>query len=90
MKALKIDLGIILGDLGLWALTQQLEVAKERKETELKKKLQTCVDIVEKYLEQGLDILGQEKKYNFTNKFGPKKCPDQQVKREDVPILYSW
>lgn len=34
------------------------------------------IDIVEKYLESGQDLLEQEKKYNFINKYSPKKCPD--------------
>lgn len=46
--------------------------------------------MVEKFLENGLDVLKQEKKYNFINKYGPKKCPDQQIRRENVRHLYSW
>ena len=37
-----------------------------------------------------MDTLGQEKRYNFMNKFSPKKCPDQQVKRDSLRHLYSW
>jgi len=48
------------------------------------------IDIVEKYLETSLDILGTEKKYFFANKYGPKKCPDDQQKRGDQKHLYSW
>jgi len=48
------------------------------------------IDIVENYLETGLDVLGIEKKYYFTNKYGPKKCPDEQLKRGDERHLYSW
>jgi hypothetical protein len=36
------------------------------------------IDIVEKYLESGLEVLGIEKKYFFINKYGPKKCPEHQ------------
>jgi hypothetical protein len=77
LKALRVDLGPILGDVGLWALNCQLDQAKEQKDNELKKKLGVCIDVVEKYLESGFDMLGDEKKYNFMNKFGPKKCPEQ-------------
>lgn len=90
LKALKVDLGPVLGDVGLWALQQQLDLAKENKETELKKKLTVCIDIVEKFMENGLDVLGDEKKYNFMNKFGPKKCPDAHVQRSSITNLYSW
>ena len=34
-----------------------------------------AVEIVKKYLEDGLNYLGQEGKYNLINRFGPKKCP---------------
>ena len=50
------------------------------------------IDIVEKFLETGLneEALGNEKKYHFVNKFGPKKCPNDKVVRSDIPNLYSW
>jgi hypothetical protein len=67
-----------------------LDLAKEAKDTESKKKIQLCIDMVEKYLESGLEGFSDEKKYNFMNKFGPKKCPDQQVKRSELKHLYSW
>ncbi len=38
-------------------------------------------EIIEKYMENELEVLGDEKKYNFLNKFGPKKCPDNQILR---------
>ena len=90
VKSLKLDLGPILGDLGLWSLKCQQDVAKEKKDNDLKKRLQVCIDIVEKYLENGLDTLGDEKKYNFLNKFGPKKCPDQTIARDSIKNMYSW
>ena len=90
IKAVKIDLGPVLGDLGLWILKQMKDQAKQNKQDDLKKKIQVVIDIVEKYLETGLDVLGIEKKYYFTNKYGPKKCPDQQIKRGDQRHLYSW
>jgi hypothetical protein len=76
LKSLILDLGPILGDLGLWSLKCLQDVAKEKKDNDLKKRYAVCLEIVEKYLENGTDTLGDEKKYNFMNKFGPKKCPD--------------
>lgn len=67
----------MLGDLGLWVLNNFKAQAKANNQDELKKKIQTVIDIVEKYLETGLDVLGIEKKYNFLNKWGPKKCPNE-------------
>ena len=90
LKAIKIDLGPILGNTGLWALRQLSNHAKEVKDTELKKKAAVSIEIIEKYLDNGLEVLKEEKKYNFINKFGPKKCPDKQIKRESIKHLYSW
>ena len=76
VKAIKEDLGPILGDTGLWALknyqTRQAEKGKEDK----KKMVRTAIDLIEKYNESGFDVLGKESKYNLLNKWGPKKCPD--------------
>lgn len=41
-----------------------------------------AVEIVKKYLESGFEYLGQEGKYNLINKFGPKKCPNEQIRRD--------
>jgi hypothetical protein len=65
-------------------------VAKEKKDTDLNKRLRVCGEIVEKYLENGLDTLGDEKKYNFLNKFGPKKCPEKVIARDSIKCMYSW
>lgn len=45
---------------------------------------QVAVEIVKKYLEDGFDYLGQEGKYNLINRYGPKKCPKEQIRREDL------
>jgi len=47
------------------------------------------IDLVEKYMEAP-EVLDLEKKYNFLNKYGPKKFPDQQIKRDSIKHLYSW
>ena len=56
----------------------------------MNKRLRVCGEIVEKYLENGLDTLGDEKKYNFLNKFGPKKCPEKVIARDSIKCMYSW
>ena len=53
-------------------------------------KYQIAIDLVENYLEKHLEVIGQEKKYNFINKFGPKKCPGDQIKRDSIRHVYSW
>lgn len=77
LKAMKMDVGPILGHTGLWALRCLSNHAKEIGDKDLKKKAQIGTEIIEKYMDAGLDVLGEEKKYNFINKFGPKKCPEQ-------------
>ena len=84
LMAIKIDLGPLLGHTGLWALRQLNNHAKEVKDMELKKKAAVAIELIEKYLESGLDVLKEEKKYNFINKFGPKKYPEKQIKRDSL------
>jgi len=36
-----------------------------------------CLDVVEKYMEAGVEGFTNEKKYHFINKYSPKKCPEQ-------------
>lgn len=50
----------------------------------------TATDLVNNYLENGFDYLGKENKYNLTNRFGPKKCAREQIKRNEIAIKYSW
>eukprot|EP00351_Strombidinopsis_sp_SopsisLIS2011_P004899 CAMPEP_0116881222 /NCGR_PEP_ID=MMETSP0463-20121206/13321_1 /TAXON_ID=181622 /ORGANISM="Strombidinopsis sp, Strain SopsisLIS2011" /LENGTH=48 /DNA_ID= /DNA_START= /DNA_END= /DNA_ORIENTATION= len=44
----------------------------------------TAVDLVKNYLENSLDYLGKENKYNLTNRFGPKKCAKEQINRHEI------
>lgn len=76
MKAVKLDISPLLGEMGLWVLNNYCQRCQEKGRTEKRKQAQVCVDIVKSFIEQGLDYIGQEKKYNFMNKYGPKKCPD--------------
>mgnify|MGYP004292816833 CR=1 FL=1 len=57
LKAVKIDLGPILGHTGLWALRQLSNQAKEANDKELKKKSAVAIELVEKYMESGLEVL---------------------------------
>ena len=76
MHAIKVDLGPILGETGLWALKNYQTQQGEKGNEEKKKMVRTAVDLISKYLESEFDVLGKEVKYNLTNRFGPKKCPD--------------
>jgi hypothetical protein len=87
---MKLDICPLLGDIGVWSLTNYLTKQKVKGNDEKKKMTQTAIDIVLNYLEHGFDQLGKESKYNLLNRFGPKKCPEKTLKREEIPIIYSW
>ena len=90
VRAIKTDVGPLLGDTGLWAL-KNYQMSQTQKGNEEKKRMaRNAIDLVTKYLETGLDILGVENKYNMLNRFGPKKCPAKRITRRSIPILYSW
>jgi hypothetical protein len=89
-RAIRTDLGPILGETGLWALRNYQQAQAQKGNEEKKKLARNAIDIVTKYLETGMDFLGVEKKYNMLNRFGPKKCPDKRVIRSQISILYSW
>ena len=75
LRAIKTDVGPLLGDTGLWAL-KNYQMRQTQKGNEEKKRMaRTAIDLVTKYLETGLDVLSVETKYNMLNRFGPKKCP---------------
>ena len=75
LKAVKLDLGPLLGEMGQWALSNYCNRQREKGKVEKKKMGLLAIDMIKNYLENGLDYLGKENKYNFMNKFGPKKCP---------------
>ena len=62
LKAMKVDLGPVLGHTGLWALRQLTSYAQEVKDNELKKKAKVCTELIEKLIESNYDVIGEEKK----------------------------
>lgn len=90
MIAMRCDLGPLLGDTGVWVLKNQAARYAVKGADEKKKMTRTASDIIKKYIESEFDYLGKENKYNLANKFSPKKCPDKQVVRKDIPTIYSW
>lgn len=90
MKAIKEDFQPLLGELGVWVLTNYCQVQKDKGKLEKKKRGTVALDIIRSYLENGLDYLGQEKKYYFMNKYSPKKLPQERIARDSIPFIYSW
>lgn len=58
LKAIKFDLGPILGDVGIWCVKSLQDQAREKGDADLKKKLSVVQEIIEKYLENELEVLG--------------------------------
>jgi len=77
VKAVKMDLEPLLGDMGLWVLGNYAQRQQEKGKQEKRRMALVAVEIVKKYTESGFDYLGKEGKYYLINKYGPKKCPDQ-------------
>ena len=90
IRAIRTDLGPILGDTGMWALKNYLTLQTQKGNDEKKKIARNAIDLLSKYLETGFDVIGVETKYNLLNRFGPKKQPTKKVVRNTIPILYSW
>lgn len=61
----------------------------EKGNDEKKKKTRVLIEIVENFMENGLDVLLEEKKYVRMNKWCASKLPDRAVKRADISV-YSW
>lgn len=57
LTALNVDVGIILGEVGKWVLTNLLDDAKASGDKEAKKLFTVALDILESYNEKGLTIL---------------------------------
>ena len=77
MTAVRVDLGPLLGDTGLWALKTYQDRQAEKGNDDKKKRARTAIDLITKYLESGFDVLGNEKKYHSSNRFSPKKLPEK-------------
>ena len=90
LTALRVDLGPLLGETGLWALKNYQVRQIEKGNDEGKRKARVAMDLITNYLENGFDSLGKESKYNLQNRFSPKKMAARQVLRSSLPFLYSW
>ena len=77
---------------GLWMAKRFAARSKLEGDADGRKRATTVADIIEKHMDEqdGQAFLADEKKYNFINKFGPKKLPDQVVARSSLKHLYTW
>jgi hypothetical protein len=89
LMAIRADLTPLLGNTGLWVIKNYMTRQAEKGNDEKKKRARTILDIIQNYLDNGIDQLSRLNKFNMMNKFGPKKMPNQVLKRSDQ-MLYSW
>lgn len=90
MTSLKVDLGPLLGECGLWALKNYEVRMGDQGKLDKKKKARNAIELITDYLENGFDNIGKLAKFNLKNRFGPKKLPAQAVARSSVKNIYSW
>lgn len=90
MTALKVDLGPLLGDTGLWCLKNYETRMSEKGCADKKKLARNAIELITDYLDNGFDNIGKLAKYNMKNRFGPKKLPDQAIARSSIKNIYSW
>ena len=90
LVAMSVDLGPLLGDTGLWALKNYEQRMNEKGAKAKRAKAKVATDLINEFMENGLEKLGKTSMYNMKNKYSPKKLPDQQVRRSEVLFLYSW
>lgn len=90
LTAMKVDLGPILGETGLWALKNYEQRMELKGKVEKKNLIRNAHDLIAEYMENGYDKLGKLSTYNMKNKYCPKKMPAKAQTRASIPILYSW
>lgn len=90
LKAITDDVPPMVSEVGIWILENSIMREKELGNTDRMKQYKTCLDIVKKIMDKGIDYFSKEGKYHLMNKFSPKKCPDQHIKRSSIKFLYSF
>jgi ATP-dependent RNA circularization protein (DNA/RNA ligase family) len=77
-KAMKEDLPPLFSHVGLWIMENWLQRVKETEENkELERMIKVAIDIITK-AEKQKKYFDLETKYHLTNKYSPKKCPEQK------------
>jgi hypothetical protein len=77
LTTLKIDVLPLLSNTGLWMAKRFASRSKMEGDADGRKRATTVAEIIEKVMDdEGKETLQDERKYNFLNKFGPKKLPD--------------
>lgn len=90
LVAVRDDIPPLISEVGVWLFNSGIVREKELGNKEQTKKMKICLDIIKKILDNGIEYFEKEGKYHLMNKYSPKKCPDQHIKRQDVKFLYSY
>ena len=89
IMAMKADLTPLLGNTGLWIVKNYFTHHSQKGNDDKKKRARIALEIIQNFLDNGLDQLKTERTYNMINKFSPKKMPEKAIKRHSL-MLYSW
>lgn len=90
LKAVKDDIPPLISEVGIWLFEVAITREKELGNKDRIKQYRTCLDIIKKIMDKGIEYFQKEGKYHLMNKFSPKKCPDQRLSRNEVKFLYSY
>jgi len=90
LTAVKDDIPPLVSEVGIWLFEVAVAREKELGNKDKMKQYKTCLDIINKIMEKGIEYFHKEGKYHLMNKYSPKKCPDQHISRNDLKILYSY
>lgn len=90
LTAVRDDIPPLISEVGVWLFEVAINREKETGDKEKLKKLKTCLDIIKKIMDKGVEYFEKEGKYHLMNKYSPKKCPDEQIRRCDIKFLYSY
>ncbi|CAI2368363.1 unnamed protein product [Moneuplotes crassus] len=84
LDAVESDIPPLISEVGVWLFENEVERQKELGDKEAVKKARTCLEIIKKILKDGIEYFTKEGKYHLMNRYSPKKCKDEQKKREEV------
>ena len=90
LTALRDDLPPLLSNIGVFIMENWINRLNEQGDKAKAKQVKVALEIIKKVDQKGMVYLEKESKYHLTNKFSPKKCPDEKKVRSEIKMLYSY
>ena len=90
LKAVRDDIPPLISEVGIWLFEVAISREKELGNKDKMKQYKTCLDIIKKILDKGIDYFSKEGKYHLMNKYSPKHFPDEQIRRIELKFVYSY